>query len=107
MIRQMTARDIERMGEIWLKASIKAHDFVPQEFWRANLETMTRDLLPQCESYVHLNEGNLDAFITLDGDDVIHCLFVEPSRQQNGVGSLLLSHVKQSRKMLRLKVYTS
>lgn len=104
MIRTMTSQDIERVGEIWLAASILAHDFVPADFWRANLSTMTQKLLPQSESYVWVTMERLDGFITL-GYDVVHCLFVEPSRQHRGVGSSLLSHVKRSREKLCLKVY--
>lgn len=104
MIRKMTCQDLERVGEIWLAASLAAHDFVPAEFWRANLSTMTQELLPRSESYVSLAEQNLDGFITVDGD-VLHCLFVEPGRQHCGVGSALLSHVKRSRHKLCLKVY--
>ena len=81
-----------------------AHDFVPADFWRANLSTMTEKLLPQSESYVWVTMERLDGFITL-GYDVVHCLFVEPSRQHRGVGSSLLSHVKRSREKLCLKVY--
>ena len=53
-IREMVPADIEAVGQIWLAASIKAHDFVPEEFWRSDLRTMTSEILPhpRTEAYV-------------------------------------------------------
>ena len=104
MIRPMTLDDISRVGDVWLETSIEAHDFVPADFWRSDHKTMTEKLLPQAEGYVHVAEGQLDAFITWEGD-FIHCLFVQPKSQRHGIGSSLLSRVKQEHGVLRLKVY--
>lgn len=103
-IRKMTAQDIERVGEIWLEASLLAHAFISADFWRSDLQTMTKELLPQAEGYVHVSGERIDGFISLEGD-FIHCLFVEPQRQHQGVGGALLAHVKREHTTLRLKVY--
>lgn len=100
----MTLEDIERVGQIWLEASLIAHDFISTDFWHSNLDTMTQELLPQSESYVHITDENPDAFITVE-NDFIHCLFVQPEMQHHGIGSLLLSYVKSSHETLRLNVY--
>ena len=104
MIRQMTSDDISRIGEVWLEASIKAHDFVSADFWRSNHKTMTEELLPQAEGYVHLTGERVDGFSTVDGD-FVHCLFVEPQSQRRGIGAELLDHLKASHQALRLHVY--
>ena len=104
MIRQMTSQDIDRVGGIWLEASIQAHDFVSADFWRSNHRTMTEDLLPTAEGYVHVAGERIDGFITVDGD-FIHGLFVEPESQRHGIGAALLSYLKESHQTLLLHVY--
>lgn len=103
-LRPMESQDIDRLGEIWLAASLTAHDFVSADFWRSQLETMTRELLPRAEGYVHVHGDRIDGFVAVDGD-FIHCLFVEPKHQRQGVGTALLSYLKGSRHTLCLHVY--
>ena len=43
MIREYNPTDIEAVLDIWLTASIKAHDFVAPEFWESQVANM-RDL---------------------------------------------------------------
>ena len=104
MIRQMTSLDIERVGEIWLEASIAAHDFVSADFWRTAHKTMTEELLPRAEGYVYVEEDRITGFTAIAGD-FIHCLFVEPQNQRRGIGASLLSHLKDAHQELRLHVY--
>lgn len=104
MIRKMTSQDIERVGEIWLETSIVAHDFVSADFWRTAHKTMTEELLPHAEGYVHVGGERIDGFTVIAGD-FIHCLFVEPKRQRGGIGTVLLSHLKESHQGLRLHAY--
>ena len=98
--------DIEAVGRVWLTTSIVAHDFVPEEFWRADLEAMTTQILPHPDTkgYVHEEAGTIDGFISLGGDEV-GCLFVMPDKQGLGIGSALLDHVKQRHEKLSLHVY--
>ncbi len=100
----MTTHDVGRVGEVWLEASIKAHDFVPADFWRSNHKIMTEELLPQAECYVHLTGERIDGFSAIAGD-FVHGLFVEPESQRRGIGAALLSHLKESHQTLRLHVY--
>ncbi len=104
MIREMIAEDTERVGEIWLEASLQAHHFVPAEFWRADHRVMVDEILPAAKGYVHLTGGVIDGFIT-SRDGVIFCLFVDPARQNRGIGRSLLEHVQSRSKALRLTVY--
>lgn len=34
MIRKLRQSDLDRVMEIWLNGNIKAHYFVPQEYWK-------------------------------------------------------------------------
>jgi len=45
MIRLYQPCDINHVLDLWLDASIKAHDFIPEAFWREQLGAM-RDHLP-------------------------------------------------------------
>ena len=36
MIRKMQNTDINRVADIWLKTNLKAHDFIPEQYWTSN-----------------------------------------------------------------------
>ena len=38
MIRKMQNTDINRVADIWLKTNLKAHDFIPEQYWTSNYE---------------------------------------------------------------------
>ena len=46
MIRKMQNPDINRIADIWLKTNLKAHDFIPEQYWTStsqfNLSGMDR-----------------------------------------------------------------
>ncbi|MGD7651657.1 MAG: GNAT family N-acetyltransferase, partial [Verrucomicrobiales bacterium] len=104
MIRAMTASDAGPAADLWLEASVRAHDFVADAFWRSNHPAMAGQLLPQSEGLVHLTDGRLDGFICWK-DDFVLGLFVHPGSQRRGIGSALLEHLKQDRSRLSLHVY--
>ncbi len=107
MIRKMEPGDIEEVGQVWLTASIQAHDFVAEEFWRSALPTMTSEILPHpdTEGYVYEAGGMIEGFVCLRGAHV-GGLFVRPERQGGGIGAALLRHAKKLQPQLHLTVYT-
>ena len=48
MIRKMQNPDINRIADIWLKTNLKAHDFIPEQYWTStsqfNLSGMDRQI---------------------------------------------------------------
>ena len=40
MIRKMKAADLDRVAQIWLDTNLKAHDFIPPEYWKGNYDTV-------------------------------------------------------------------
>ena len=34
MIRDLKQKDIDKVMEIWLESTIKAHDFMPEKYWQ-------------------------------------------------------------------------
>ena len=61
MIRKMEKEDRDRVSKIWLDTNIKAHDFIPSQYWENNYEPV-REMLPQAEVYVWEENGQIQGF---------------------------------------------
>jgi putative acetyltransferase len=97
--------DYRRMMEIWLAASIEAHDFVSGVFWRRHAESMELHYLPMAENYACIDDGTVVGFISLRGCRV-EALFVMPSHRNRDVGRMLLDKAKSLCSRLTLAVYS-
>ncbi|GAA0680579.1 N-acetyltransferase [Marinobacterium maritimum] len=105
MIRPRKDSDIEAILDIWLKASIKAHDFVAPEFWQAQVENMRTLYIPASETFVFEQDSGVVGFYSLH-EDTLAAIFVRPERQGQGIGKQLLNHAKAQRPTLTLSVYS-
>ncbi len=106
MIRPANAEEIPLLADIWLRASRRAHDFIPAEFWERHLDAMTHDLLPGVEELLVLEvEGRVIGFAALDGDR-LEALFIDPEVQSYGHGSRLMAEAMARRSRLTLCVYS-
>ena len=105
MIRKLQEPDIDQVADIWLDTNLKAHDFIPAQYWKDNFESVKKMLL-QSEVYVYENETthNIDGFLGLDAD-YIAGIFVRSSAQSKGIGKLLLDFAKSAKGQLTLSVY--
>lgn len=105
MIRELHKKDIDRVAEIWLDTNLKAHDFIPPEYWKANYDAV-REMLSQAEVYVYIGEdkNELQGFIGLD-QEYIAGIFVWREAQGRGIGKRLLDRVKEEKRKLTLNVY--
>ena len=52
MIRELRKADINIVADIWLDTNIKAHCFIPAQYWKRNLE-LVKELLLQATVYVY------------------------------------------------------
>ncbi|HHG3405518.1 N-acetyltransferase [Vibrio parahaemolyticus] len=104
MIRKYNENDMDSVLEIWLNASVKAHDFISAEFWESQLENMRNIYIPASETYVYEVESKVVGFYALY-ENSLAAIFVYPELQGKGIGKQLLSHAKAQRAVLSLSVY--
>jgi putative acetyltransferase len=104
VIRKMRKDDIDVVVDIWYKASIQAHSFIPKEYWEDNKNLMKYKYLPISDVYLAVKGKAVLGFIALVNDNLA-AIFVEPELQGKGAGSLLLDYAKSIRNVLWLKVY--
>ena len=67
MIRKLQKADLNRVADIWLDTNIKAHSFVPAQYWKNNFETV-KEMLLQAEVYVYEEGRNIQGFIGLNSE---------------------------------------
>lgn len=105
MIRRMKDGDLTSVAQIWLDANVRAHNFVPEEYWTGNYE-MVREALNKAELYVYEEDGTdeIGGFIGLTGN-YIAGIFVREAIRSRGIGKQLLDYVKAFKPDLGLNVY--
>ncbi|WP_347456263.1 N-acetyltransferase [Acinetobacter thermotolerans] len=106
IIQKAKPEDINPMLNIWLKASLKAHDFIPADYWKNQLIPMRDLYLPLSENYVIKEQDNILGFISLlRAENVLAALFIDPEQQGAGYGKSLVDFLKQQYDQLHLNVY--
>lgn len=103
LIRKLKKADINRVTDLWLDTNLKAHDFIPSQYWKNNYEAV-KEMLPQAEVYVYENDNKIQGFVGLN-DEYIEGIFVSDEVQSQGIGKLLLDFAKEKRMKLHLNVY--
>ena len=103
MIRELQKADINQVADIWLDTNIKAHSFIPAQYWKSNFE-LVKELLLQATVYVYEDNQEIQGFIGLS-DEYVEGLFVSDEVQSRGIGKILLNYAKDKRNRLRLNVY--
>lgn len=103
MIRTLQKADINRVMDIWLDTNIKAHSFVPSQYWKSNCD-LVREMLPHAEVYVYENEQGIQGFVGLNGD-YMEGIFVSDGMQSQGIGKRLLDFIKSKKVKRCLNVY--
>ena len=103
MIRELRKTDINKVADIWLDTNIKAHYFIPVQYWQSNFE-LVKDLLLQATVYVYEDNQEIQGFVGLN-DEYIEGIFVSDKTQSQGIGKSLLNYVKDKKNKLFLNVY--
>ena len=103
MIRKLQKTDVIKVADIWLDSNIKAHDFIPAQYWKSNFE-LVKQLLLQATVYVYEDNQKIQGFIGMN-EEYIEGLFVSDEMQSQGIGKILLNYAKGKRNKLFLNVY--
>ena len=106
MIRKFAHSDVESVLTIWLEASIKAHNFVPADFWESKVKEMREVYLPAADNFVFEEENEILGFVSIY-ENILAAIFVLPKAQSKGIGSQLIKHAISEHKTLALSVYKS
>ena len=86
-----------------MDTNIKAHNFIPAEYWKSNFRSVKEALL-LAEVYVYEYDTEIQGFIGLS-NEYIEGIFVSAEMQSQGIGKILLNYVKGKRNKLILNVY--
>ena len=86
-----------------MDTNIKAHNFIPVEYWKSNFKSVKEALL-LAEVYVYEYDTEIQGFIGLN-DEYMEGIFVRDEMQSQGIGKLLLNFVKEKKTKLYLNVY--
>lgn len=106
MIRPAVPQEIPQLADIWLRASCRAHDFLPAAFWESHHEAMVQEHLPGAEELLVLEvEGRVIGFAALNGQR-LEALFIDPEVQSYGHGSRLMAEAMARHPRLTLCVYS-
>ena len=103
MIRKFEINDIDEVMQIWQNENIKAHQFIPKEYWKNNYN-FVKEVLPNAEIYVYIIKEKIVGFIGVN-NNYIEGIFVDTNNQCNRIGTSLLNKVKESKNNLTLSVY--
>ena len=76
MIKVLQKADIERVVDIWLDTNLKAHYFIPGQYWKDNID-IVKEMLPRAEVYVYENDCLIEGFIGLN-DEYVEGIFRIP-----------------------------
>ncbi|WP_018592445.1 N-acetyltransferase [Terrisporobacter glycolicus] len=105
MIRNIESKDIDKIMAIWLKSTIKAHDFIDEGYWNNNYNTVKNVYIPMSDTFVYEDKENIKGFISIINSEFIGALFVGIDCQGNGVGKKLIDYAMNKYKKLNLAVY--
>ena len=103
MISKLRKADINKVADIWLDTNIKAHYFIPAQYWKRNFG-LVKELLLQATVYVYEDKQEIQGVVGLS-DEYIEGIFVSAEMQSQGIGKILLNYVKGKRNNLLLNVY--
>ena len=93
MIRPSIETDIRTILDIWLNASIKAHDFVAADFWQSQVDNMRDIYLPASQSFVFQLDADVIGFYSLN-ENTLAAIFVSLDFQGKGIGKQLIAHAR-------------
>lgn len=105
MIEKLNKIEINNIMEIWLNASLEAHDFIDKQYWIDKYEEIKNEYIPNSETFVYKENNEIKGFISIINKSFIGALFIENKCQGQGIGSKLINYVISKFNELNLTVY--
>ncbi len=105
MIRKYQASDVEKVLNIWLKASVQSHKFVSEEYWQNMVPVIKKYYLPNTDSFVFEDKHKIKGFMSIIDEKHLGALFVAPEFQNKKIGTKLINYAKRRYPELTLKVF--
>ena len=65
MIRKFDDKDIDKIMNIWLTSTIKGHEFISEEYWKNNYDSVKNIYIPISQTFVIALELTLKRTLTL------------------------------------------
>jgi putative acetyltransferase len=103
-IRPFVDEDLSELLDVWYRASLIAHSFLPEEFFERERREIAERWLPMAETAVYESDGRVVGFLSLIGNEV-GAIFVDPDHQGRGIGRALMDGARALRPMLELGVF--
>lgn len=98
-----TALELEEIVKIWFTANCEAHPFIPESYWKQNLD-FVKNQLPHSELYVYRENNEIIGFMGMI-DFYIAGIFIKSRHRNQGIGQQFLNEAKQAHDTLSLSVY--
>ena len=105
MIRRGQPTDIKKISDLWLAASLQAHDFIPGDYWRRMQPTVSSYYIPNTDTFVFEDKHKIKGFISIVDNNYIGALFVAQEFQNHKIGRKLLKYVQRRYPLLSLNVF--
>lgn len=105
MIRKLGDKDTNKIMNIWLNSTIKAHDFIDKNYWENSYNTVKNIYIPMSETFVYEEDNCIKGFISIINNEFIGALFVDINEQGVGIGKELINYAINKYKKLILAVY--
>lgn len=104
-IRELKNEELNKVMEIWLLSTIKAHNFINEEYWKNNYDIVKEIYIPMSNTFIYYDGEDIRGFISVINNEFIGALFVDNNYQSIGIGSKLIDYAIKKYKNLSLAVY--
>ncbi|QDT44096.1 putative N-acetyltransferase YjaB [Gimesia alba] len=104
IVREYRAEDLDAVLAAWENATRLAHPFMTEEFLDQERDNIPNLYLPNAETWVIEQEGQVIGFIALLGNEV-GAIFVQPEFHGTGAGKALMDQAQELRGDLEVEVF--
>ena len=104
MIRSYDSRDVHDLLDVWYRASLVGHPFLPEAFFEKERAEIVERWLPTADTTVYEVDGRVVGFLSLI-DNEIGAVFVDPDLHGRGIGRALMDDARERRPYLELTVF--